>query len=500
MMFRRDTTNPSKEVLDLLDRYAGIGLWDAIFHKGDPMLPESRWRWSGEFRRLLGFAPDDVAGFPDLVRSWSDRLHPEDAQATFQAFGACLADRSGRTGYDVTYRLKMKDDSYRWFRAVGGVARDAQGTAMRACGSLIDVDAERNELERAVVLDLHAGVGLWEAVLHDGDAMHPASSWRWSPELRRLVGFDRLDRVGFPDRVEAWADRLHPDDRAATFAAFGACLKDQSGATDYDVVYRLRMKDGAYRWFHAVGGVARDSHGTPLRACGSLIDIHAQKLAEVRQQEAEAERRRMVLDLADSLNALVATSANRATSNAQAVAAATEQLAASITDISQRAARAAQSSSQAAEESISTDKAVQALVMSADRIGEIVKMINAIAQQTNLLALNATIEAARAGESGKGFAVVASEVKSLANQTAKATEDIAAQIASVQQEAGRVVTAIRSIGAIIHGVHEISMDIAAAVAQQDDATKEIAASVVQVVSDIEDVSGNIGTVTTKLKA
>ncbi|CAO3413433.1 methyl-accepting chemotaxis protein [Azospirillum endophyticum] len=500
LSFRKPQDNQAAEELALLGRHAGVGLWDAAIHNGDPMHAQSRWRWSQEFRRLVGFDRDDKAGFPDVVGSWADRLHPDDAKPTFDAFMACLNDRSGRTGYDVNYRLKIKDGSYRWFRAIGGVTRDGSGLALRACGSLIDIDTERRELERAKLLDRHAGVGLWDAIFHNGDPMHAQSRWHWSPEFRRLVGFDRDDKAGFPDKVGSWADRLHPDDAGPTFDAFMACLNDRSGRTGYDVDYRLKVKDGSYRWFRAIGGVARDGNGLALRACGSLIDIDAQRQAELRQVEMDGERRRSVATLAESLDSEVGTAADRATANAQTVAAATEELSASISDISSRANEASGASLKASEEATRTNAAVEALVTSAERIGAITKLINSIASQTNLLALNATIEAARAGEAGRGFAVVANEVKSLAQQSGSAADDIAAQIAAVQQEALHAVDAIRRIGSIVSDVQQISTTIAAAVSQQESATKEIAHSVTRVVRDIEVVSRNIATASERLRA
>jgi methyl-accepting chemotaxis protein len=138
---------------------------------------------------------------------------------------------------------------------------------------------------------------------------------------------------------------------------------------------------------------------------------------------------------------------------------------------------------------------VQSLAAAAQKIGEVVSLINDIAEQTNLLALNATIEAARAGEAGKGFAVVASEVKSLATQTAKATEEIGQQIAAIQSETNEAVTAIQAITTTIERMNEISTTIAAAIEEQGAATREISNNVQQVASGAAQVSSNIAGVT-----
>jgi len=192
--------------------------------------------------------------------------------------------------------------------------------------------------------------------------------------------------------------------------------------------------------------------------------------------------------------AAVAEAGGRAHGDVQAVAAAAEEMAASVAEISRQVAEAAAVASRAVAESRATDTTVQGLSEAAARIGDVVRLIGDIAGQTNLLALNATIEAARAGEAGKGFAVVASEVKSLAGQTAKATEEIGAQIAQMQQATTQAVTAIRGIGATVERTSEIATAIAAAVEEQGVATQEIARSAAQVAEATQTVAGRIAAV------
>jgi methyl-accepting chemotaxis protein len=184
----------------------------------------------------------------------------------------------------------------------------------------------------------------------------------------------------------------------------------------------------------------------------------------------------------------------------ESVASASEQLSASINDISQQAAHAAGIASRAVNQARETDSTVQGLAKSAGRIGEVVGLINTIAAQTNLLALNATIEAARAGEAGRGFAVVASEVKSLASQTAKATDEISEQISDIQKVAGDAIDAIKGIGSIIGEVNEVATAIAAAVQEQGAATQEITRSTQYAAQGTKNVSDNITGVKTDADA
>ena len=188
---------------------------------------------------------------------------------------------------------------------------------------------------------------------------------------------------------------------------------------------------------------------------------------------------------------VVSSASEEASTNVQTVAAAAEELSASIAEISRQVSQSAEIAGKAVSDAERTNQQVQGLAEAAHKIGEVVQLITDIASQTNLLALNATIEAARAGEAGKGFAVVASEVKNLANETAKATEEITGQISGIQQATRDAVTAIQSIGQTIGQINEIASGIASAVEEQGAATQEIARNVQQAAAGTSEVSANI---------
>ncbi len=191
----------------------------------------------------------------------------------------------------------------------------------------------------------------------------------------------------------------------------------------------------------------------------------------------------------------VATAADEASAGVQTVAASAEELSASIGEITRQVSQSAKIAEKAVADARRTDGIVRALADGAQKIGLVVELIHNIAGQTNLLALNATIEAARAGDAGKGFAVVASEVKNLASQTAKATEEISAQVSQLQGSTKEAVDAISGIAMIIGEVGTIATTIAAAVEQQGAATSEIARTTQQTAMSTQDVSSNIAVVT-----
>jgi methyl-accepting chemotaxis protein len=209
------------------------------------------------------------------------------------------------------------------------------------------------------------------------------------------------------------------------------------------------------------------------------------------QLEASAGTLTRTAETTQSLSSQVAGASEEASTNMQSVASATEELSASVDEIGRRVRESSEIAEAAVRQAEQTDGRIGKLSRAAQQIGDVVKLITAIAEQTNLLALNATIEAARAGDAGRGFAVVASEVKSLASQTAKATDEISNHISGMQGATQESVAAIKEIGGTIGKISEIATTIASAVEQQSSATQEIARSVQNVAQGTQEAATNV---------
>jgi methyl-accepting chemotaxis protein len=272
-----------------------------------------------------------------------------------------------------------------------------------------------------------------------------------------------IARGNFNSRV-----RIERDDEIGVALRNLQALQAKLG---FDRAEKFEMEERAARQRKAD---MRDLAGQFESAVGEIIKNVASASVEL---EASAASLSQTAGTTQQLSVAVASASEEASGNVQSVASATEEMSSSVNEIGRQIEASTRIAASAVEQAVQTDQRIAALVQSASRIGDIVELITSIAAQTNLLALNATIEAARAGEAGRGFAVVASEVKALASQTAKATEEIGAQIAAIQEATGASVADIKQIGSTIDSMSEITATIAAAIEEQNAATAEIARNV-----------------------
>ncbi len=319
-----------------------------------------------------------------------------------------------------------------------------------------------------IVLSIAAGLlvsilGVTRPLARLSARMQSLSQGDTAAEVPGIARGDELGAMarllqGFRDSL-AEAERLRGEQRAAEARA----ASEKRAAT-------LALAENVEQSLGSVAASLQGAAKTLIASTGTLSEIAG----------ATGER-----------TSSAAAGAEQASVNVQTVASAAEELAASISEISRQVTQSSVKAGQAVETAQRTDTTVRALSEGATRIGEVVRLISDIAGQTNLLALNATIEAARAGEAGKGFAVVASEVKQLASQTAKATEEIGAQVGAIQSATGDAVQAIAGIAVAIGEVNQIIAGIAAAVEEQGSATQEIARNVQQAAQGTTDVSQNV---------
>jgi methyl-accepting chemotaxis protein len=489
----------------------------------------------------LGTAYFAVSKLAEVDRAYSDMLSQQGkAQITI---GWANTDGADLTG--LIYRLISDSDAERQRAVMAGLPQlrqqlqDRLAEAARrypAIGG--EIDAVRAVLARALGIAQQI-----ETAVRAGETARAAQLYRdqYAPvadEVRRMLRelvermeatVDRDNNALTEEANAAWRTTLIAAGLGSLLAALLALFLMQAGVSKPIGRITARMdqlakgdKDSAIP-----GAGRRDEVGQMANALESFrvaaIEQDRMAAAVAAEQAGKAARSERVNDLvrrfeaeaADALRAVaaasteldatatemttaahagveratsVAAASEQASANVQTVAASAEELAASIAEVARQVADSAATARRAAEDARATDAAMGGLANAAQRIGDVVRLISDIAGQTNLLALNATIEAARAGEAGKGFAVVASEVKSLAAQTAKATEEIAAQISGMQAETTAAVEAIKNIGRTIESMNGITAQVAAAAEEQSAATQEIGRAVAEAAAGTRDVT------------
>jgi methyl-accepting chemotaxis protein len=395
----------------------------------------------------------------------------------FQAEAAKLKDFKGKNNALDTLEGK----------AVAADAAAGAAEVDRIGGQLADAYAKASDganasasSEIANVINTTIVVGIVSVLLGVGLAIVMAQSIA-SPIKAMTDAMGRLARRDMAAEITG----LGRKDEIGAMAAAVQVFKDNMITADQLAAEQERMKTTAAAAQKAALNKMADAFEANV---GQLVGLLAASSTEM---EATAKSMSATADQTSQQSGTVAAAAEEAGTGIQTVAAAAEELSASIAEISRQVAQSAKVTAKAVTDAQRTDGIVRALADGAQKIGDVVSLITNIAAQTNLLALNATIEAARAGDAGKGFAVVASEVKGLAQQTAKATEDIAAQIGQMQVATREAVDAIRGIAGTIEEVSSIATTIASAVEEQGAATSEIARNVQQTAQAAQEVTVNI---------
>lgn len=257
--------------------------------------------YSPPARRLLGLSSKEEFGLASLAQ----RVHPDHRDA-FRNFIHYAVSHSA-VGDPLRCRIKTDADNFQWFllraeysaeftppRLVGTIENIGEETEQ---ARLFDIVSTRFDLAREMLND-----GLWDLDIIGGNPLNPDNVFWWSPQFRKLLGFETTEE--FPDVMDSWASRLHPEDKQAALDAFVSHLMDFSGKTGFDIEYRLKLRSGEYRWFQARGQTKRTADGTPLRAVGALIDIQGRK-DRLQHEESEIRRNIQTAETAKEIAELV---------------------------------------------------------------------------------------------------------------------------------------------------------------------------------------------------
>ena len=272
--------------LHLVAKSINIGLWDIKYTNDDPTNIYNQFNFSDKFRNLLGF--ENEKDFPNIFKSQVDCIHPDDKQHVLDTYLSHILDTTGKTPYDLQYRMIKKNGEIGFFRDVGETKRDENGKGLFTAGALIDLTEDwkkRQALDLQMLrIDLMisaTGLGSWEL---DIELVNGKPSWKvlWTEKFRNMIGFD--DENDFPNTVETMLNIIHPEDKHMVLDALDNHLKDKTGNTSYSIEYRIRKKTGEYIYIHDYAKTIRDEHGNALHTSGAMQDITETKNMQLENQ------------------------------------------------------------------------------------------------------------------------------------------------------------------------------------------------------------------------